>query len=408
MTQVDMRRGGWMARGWVLGVTVFVAGLVLGGVGIHAAAQKKTDTARTAVPVAAAKETGAPASSTDAILSDRQNAIVRAARLAGPSVVSVSAVATRVVSTAPIRDPFFDQFFRQFFPDAKQEIPSLGSGFIVDSERGYVITNDHVIHAADRIKVTLTDGREFDAVVVGSDETYDLAVLKINGTNLPHAKLGTSDDLIVGEWAIAIGNPFGFLLTDTQPTVTAGVISAVHRTVKSSGGPGIYKDMVQTDAAINPGNSGGPLVNSLGEVIGINTFIFSQSGGSIGIGFAIPVDRAKRIVEQLVKSGYVPRPWIGVSVEDLSNINPYWLRRLNIKDTNGILVTSVENNSPADKGGVQPGDIIREINRKKITSSEEARQAFFDAEIGSTITFTIQREGDAMQKSLVITEAKHQ
>jgi serine protease Do len=401
------RRTIWRGSGTLV-LVVFLIGVVSGGIAVNAAGHKHAaePTRATDVAVPAAQTDRSTTVLRSDISDQRKNAIVRAAQRAGPSVVSISVMQTRVVSM-PFRDPFFEQFFGQFFPEQKQEVPALGSGFIVDGAKGYVFTNEHVVHGAERIKVTLTDGREFEGKLIGSDETYDLAIVQIRGTNLPVATLGTSSDLIVGEWAIAIGNPFGFLLSDNQPTVTAGVISAVHRTVKSSGGQGIYKDMVQTDAAINPGNSGGPLVNAEGQVIGINTFIFSQSGGSVGIGFAIPIDRAKKVLHSLVTVGYVPTPWVGLNVEDLSNLSPYWLQRLNIRDTSGIIVTSVEDGSPADKAGIQPGDIIRRINNRAIASSEEARQAFFDAQINSVVTLTIQREGKTMSKSMTLTEVHH-
>lgn len=391
----------------IISLVIFLVGVVSGGVAVSAAARRHVDGwASSAVVAASAPRTSGGGAAT--LGDERRTAIVKSAQKAGPSVVSISAQVVRTVRTNPFGDPLIEQFWGQFFPERKQVIPVLGSGFIIDARRGYVVTNEHVVDQADKISVTLTDGRTFDAKLVGGDATYDLAVLQIQGNaSLPEASLGSADDLVVGEWAIAIGNPFGNLITDNQPTVTAGVISAVHRTVKSSGGQGIYKDMVQTDAAINPGNSGGPLVNAYGDVIGVNTFIFSQSGGSVGIGFAIPIDRAKKVVDQLVTKGYVPTPWIGLSVEDLANLQPYWLQRLGLKDTDGLIITSVEDGSPADKAGFQPGDVIRQINSKKVTTSEEARQAFFDAQINATMAIDIEREGKRMQRKMVLTEAAH-
>jgi serine protease Do len=212
----------------------------------------------------------------------RRTAIVRAAERVGPATVSITALKTRIVSGAPRPgDAFFDRFLRGYFPDwlREEQYHSFGSGVIIDPD-GYILTNDHVVGRANAVTVTLSDGRDYEGRVLGSDPRYDLAVVKIDGEDLPVAPLGDSDDLIVGEWAIAIGNPFGYLLNDTDPSVTAGVISALHRDVQGEGESGaIYKDMIQTDAAINPGNSGGPLVNSRGEVIGISSFIFSSSGG---------------------------------------------------------------------------------------------------------------------------------
>ncbi len=402
-----MHPAGFRGRGaGIVSLVIFLVGVVSGGVAVSAAARRHIQAGLEQV-VAAASPPRTTISQAG-IGEERRTSIVRAAEKAGPSVVSISASVTRTVSSTPFRDPLVDQFWGQFFPERREVIPVLGSGFIIDAGKGYVVTNEHVVENAQRISVTLTDGRSFDAKLVGGDATYDLAVLQITGsTKLPEATLGTSADLVVGEWAIAIGNPFGNLLTDTQPTVTAGVISAVHRTVKSSGGQGIYKDMVQTDAAINPGNSGGPLVNANGEVIGVNTFIFSQSGGSVGIGFAIPIDRARKVIDQLATKGYVPTPWIGLSVEDLANLQPYWVQRLGLKDTEGLLVTTVEDGSPADRAGLQPGDVIRAINGKKVKTSEEARQAFFDAQINSRMTLAVEREGRRTDRTMVLTEAQH-
>jgi serine protease Do len=205
----------------------------------------------------------------------RQTALVRAADSVGPATVSISAVKGRVVRSDPLGSEFFDRFFRGHFPgrDYVEPYQSFGSGVIVDGD-GYILTNEHVVGGASQVRVTLTDGREFEARVLGDDSRFDLAVLKIEGEELPVADLGDSDDLMIGEWVVAIGNPFGHFLNDPHPTVTAGVVSALHRDVLAEGeSDAIYKDMIQTDASINPGNSGGPLVNSVGEVVGVNSFI---------------------------------------------------------------------------------------------------------------------------------------
>jgi len=337
----------------------------------------------------------------------RRNAIVRAAERVGPSVVTVTVLQTRVYRRSPFGYPFDDEFFRRFFHppliEYREQVPGLGSGFIID-KRGYIVTNEHVVHDAEEITVTLTDGREFDAELVGSDPTYDLAVIKIPGSDdLPVSPLADSDDLMVGEWAIAIGNPFGFLLNDTQPTVTAGVISATKRDVKTDDSSlGIYKDMIQTDAAINPGNSGGPLVNADGEVIGINTFIFTQSGGSLGIGFAIPINRAKKVVQELIKYGRVRSVWIGLIVDE---ITPYIARYRNIENPRGLLVSAVERGSPADKAGIRPGDIIRKINGEVISNAREARRSLFGFQVGDTVVLTIERNGVTKDYELELVEA---
>ncbi|MBN1504952.1 MAG: trypsin-like peptidase domain-containing protein, partial [Candidatus Eisenbacteria bacterium] len=336
----------------------------------------------------------------------RMNAIVRASQLAGPSVVSVSVTQTVVAR----RSPFFgDDFFQHFFGDVlpptvyRQRVPSLGSGFVI-SKDGHIISNEHVIHNAEEIKVTLPDGRQFDAKVVGSNAAYDIAVLKIDAKGLRPAAMGDSDDLVVGEWAIAIGNPFGFLLNDPSPSVTAGVISALKRDVKSEsvgGSTGIYKSMIQTDAAINPGNSGGPLVNGKGEVIGVNTFIFTRGGGSLGMGFAIPVNTAKRVVREIINYGAVRGVWIGISVQD---ITPYLAQQLDVRDTRGVIVVKLEDGSPADKAGVKVGDIIRKVQGVQVENSDDAARSIFGAGIGDVLTLSVERDGRTWEAKLKLVE----
>jgi serine protease Do len=335
----------------------------------------------------------------------RRTAIVRAAELAGPGVVSISTIRTQIVRSpmfAPFHDQWFEPFFRELYPARRYDIPGLGSGFVVDPQ-GYVITNSHVVQDAESIKVTLPDGREFDGTAVGGDPNYDIAVIKIEGKDLPQVVLGDSDQLLVGEWAVAIGNPFGFLLNDTQPSVTAGVISATHRDVKSeqrSGG--IYKDMIQTDAAINPGNSGGPLVNSNGEVIGINTFIFSSSGGSLGMGFAIPINTAKRVVDEIIRFGQVRDIWIGISVQEIS---PFLAERLAIADRQGLVVSAIDRGSPAYRAGIRVGDVIRTVNGTKVTQTRDAQRTIFGTKVGDTIRLKVEREGKAREVAVRVEEA---
>jgi serine protease Do len=345
---------------------------------------------------------GAAAAAIDA---SRRTAIVASAERVGPAVVTLSVVQTRVVQTSPMPfgDDFFEPFFRDMIPQYRyrEQIPSMGSGFIINPN-GYVLTNEHVVRGAEKITVILPDGRRFEGKVLGSHPQYDLAVVKIEGKKLPVAGLGTSSDLMVGEWALAIGNPFGFLLNDTQPTVTAGVISATHRDIKSQGtNTGIYKNMIQTDAAINPGNSGGPLVNAKGDVIGINTFIFTKSGGSEGIGFAIPIDAAKKVVDELIRYGKVRNVWIGVRTWELT---PYVAERLGTKDRNGLYVSVIERGSPADRAGVKVGDIIRRVNGTPIRDVDEAYRALFGANVGDTISLSVERDGKSLTMSLTLTE----
>ena len=340
----------------------------------------------------------------DGVSSSRRTAIVVAAERASPAVVSVSVMTTRVVRSDPFGGLFHDEFFERFYPpmEYKQRIPGLGSGVIVDGS-GLILTNEHVVHDADDIQVTLTDGRHVPATLLGSSPTYDLAVLRIKGDKLPVAPLGDSDQLLVGEWAIAIGNPFGFLLNDSQPTVTAGVISATRRDIKSEvTSNGVYKNMIQTDAAINPGNSGGPLVNGDGEVIGINTFIFTQGGGSLGIGFAIPINLARRILDEVVKYGRVRAAWPGMQVQE---VTPALAQRLGFPEPGGLVATRVESGGPADQAGVKVGDRVRSVNGVPIRTVEDAQRAIYGAGVGDKLKLGIERDGHARSVELTLVEA---
>ncbi|MCK5422861.1 MAG: Do family serine endopeptidase, partial [Deltaproteobacteria bacterium] len=246
----------------------------------------------------------------------------------------------------PFRDFFGDEFFNRFFgqmPQRDYKLRSLGSGFIIDEE-GYIITNNHVIEGADEIKVRLSDKEEYDAKIVGKDIKTDIALIKIDPPNgLPVVELGNSDELKVGEWVMAIGNPFGL-----NQTVTVGIISAKWRKI----GAGPYENFIQTDAAINQGNSGGPLFNTRGEVVGVNTAIFSTTGGNIGIGFATPINLAKNVVKQLKEKGKVVRGWLGVIVQ---TVTPELADSFGLKDRKGALVADVEEDAPADEAGIRKG-----------------------------------------------------
>jgi len=276
----------------------------------------------------------------------------------------------------PMRD-FFDRFFgenRQH--DFKQR--SLGSGFIIDKE-GYIVTNNHVVENADKIEVLLKDEKKFDAKIVGRDVNTDLALIKIeSGRNLPVLKFGDSDAIKVGQWVVAIGNPFGL-----EHTITAGIISAKGRVI----GSGPYDDFLQTDASINPGNSGGPLINMKGEVVGINTAIIA---GRQGIGFAIPVNLAKGIIDQLKNSGEVTRGWLGVGIQDISDeVAEYY----GIEEKIGVLVTEVFPGDPADKAGVKPKDIILSVNGKKVSTARELTGVIADTGAGDAVRIKVLRNG---------------
>ena len=300
-----------------------------------------------------------------------------------PTVVNIATEGRVRLRQNPL---FSDPFFRRFFnmPDRPMErkTQSLGSGVIVDAERGLVLTNNHVIANAVQITVTLRDGRHFDAEIVGSDPATDVAVIKVPAENLSDIGVADSDGLRVGDFVVAIGNPFGL-----GQTVTSGIVSALSRS-----GLGIegYEDFIQTDASINPGNSGGALVNLKGELVGINTAIFSRSGGNIGIGFAIPINMALQIMEQLLDTGTVERGFIGVQVQDL---NPDLAEAFGIKNQKGAVVNSVMPDSPAQEAGLQPGDIIVSINSKQVKGAADVRNHIGLLPVGEEVTFEVLRAG---------------
>lgn len=331
----------------------------------------------------------------------RRNAITNAVSIIESSVVSVNVVKTEIVrsNTDPMQNPFFGFFGR--FPYERQ-VKSLGSG-VIFSKDGYILTNAHVVEGASKIKIVLPDGRSMDGKLIGIDTAHDIAVVKALGKNLPVAKLGTSSDLIIGEWSIAIGNPYGFFIKDSKPSVSVGVISAVKRNFSQNKNDKIYKDMIQTDAAINPGNSGGPLVNILGKVIGINTFILSQSGGSIGIGFAIPIDRAKKIAEELIKYGGPRKIWFGFKVD---NLNPMIANYFHLKNMDGVIVTYVDPKSPVAKQGLRRGDIITEINSHKIKNTDDAEIAVADVSVGDKVVLKIRGKYKSKKMSFQALELK--
>ncbi len=304
----------------------------------------------------------------------------------GPAVVTI-------ITTAVWRDPETDEFLRYFFgiPGRSYAEEGLGSGVIIDP-KGYILTNQHVLDHAREILVRLPDGREFPAVLTGADETYDLAVIKIEARDLPAAPLGDSDRVRIGQWAIAIGNPFGAVVDNPQPTLTVGVVSALDRRIRAprSRAPEYYEGLIQTDAAINPGNSGGPLTNLKGEVIGINTAIFSTSGGYQGIGFAIPINRAKAILDDLKSGREVVRGWLGVWVQPVTEA---MRSSFASPDLQGALVHRVEPGSPAEKAGIIPGDIIRAFNGSPVLEPADLVGKIKYARAGANAEIEILRNG---------------
>jgi serine protease Do len=347
------------------------------------------------VPTEINENSGLKESDIDKISQSRQNAITTAVEKIQPAVVSVNVIKTRIVRRRT-------SFFFGFYDKIPYNIKGIGSG-VIFSKDGYILTNSHVVEGATEIKVILTDNRQYDGKVVGIDSVHDIAILKVNGDDLPFAKLGKSAELIIGEWAIAVGNPYGFLIKDSKPSVSVGVISAVNRDFAENEQGKIYRRMIQTDAAINQGNSGGPLVNIYGEVIGINTFIFSESGGNIGIGFSIPIDRVKKIAEELIEYGKVRDIWFGFKVQD---INPMLASHIGLESLDGVLVNYVQKNSPSQKAGLQKMDIITEINGNRINNTEDAEMAVSDISVGDKMKLKIVRDKKKMSLAIDAVEYK--
>ncbi len=335
------------------------------------------------------------------IMRGRSTAITRAVEAAAPAVVSINVTGIqRVQYRDPFsffdNDPFFSQFFGRRPRYVEREVHSLGSGFVT-SHDGYIVTNQHVVDSATEIIVAFPDGKELEALMIGTDRVSDLALLKVEPEEpLPYLAFEPTGDVLVGEWVIALGNPFG-LFEATDPTVTVGVVSATGRNLQPQDGR-VYRDMIQTDAAINQGNSGGPLVNALGEVIGVNSAIISRGGGSDGIGFAVPAERAKRILEELRTKGEVDRSYYtGLNVIRLTNRAAQVLQ---LPNTNGVLVQDIDPDSPADKAGFEPYDVIIAINGEPVSNGTEASALLSDFRAGDDVRFTVYREGTEQNLSL--------
>jgi serine protease DegQ len=312
-----------------------------------------------------------------------------AVQRAAPSVVNIfTSKEIRSPRHPLLNDPIFRRFFGDQLPDEAQRASSLGSGVIV-SASGFVLTNHHVVEAADEIEVALADGKKLLAKVVGNDPETDLAVLRVSAENLPSITFGSSDALKVGDVVLAIGNPFG-----VGQTVTGGIVSALGRT-----GLGIntFENFIQTDAAINPGNSGGALVDAGGNLVGINTAIFSRSGGSMGIGFAIPVSTAKMVLEQIVKTGGVTRGWIGVEVQE---ITPTLAESFKLGGQRGALIAGVLRGGPADKAGVKPGDVLVEVQGKPVADPTAMLNLIAALPPGAPARMKLRRQGQDVQATI--------
>jgi serine protease DegQ len=314
-----------------------------------------------------------------------------AVRRATPTVVNIfTSKEIRSPRHPLLNDPLFRRFFGDQLPDEAQRASSLGSGVIV-SGGGYILTNHHVVEAADEIEVGLADGKKLLAKVIGNDPETDLAVLRVTSDNLPSISFGSSETLAVGDVVLAIGNPFG-----VGQTVTSGIVSALGRT-----GLGIntFENFIQTDAAINPGNSGGALIDATGNLVGINTAIFSRSGGSMGIGFAIPVSTAKMVLDQIVKNGSVTRGWIGVEVQELT---PTQAESFKLGTPRGALIAGVLRGGPADKAGVKPGDVLVEVQGKPVADPTGMLNLIAALAPGQSAKVKLKRQGADVDATLTV------
>jgi serine protease Do len=383
------RWAGWTMTALLVGA---VAGCDPQGASVAGAAEARGSApVSSAVPVAERRVdprvgTDPPQASAD-VDASRRTAIVQAAARVAPAVVNVSVIARETVRPSSLWESFF------LPPGAQRRSAGFGSGVIVRPD-GIIVTNNHVVENAEKIKVTLPDGRDFDAELVGTDPVADIAVLRIHGDSLPVAPVGTSEGLLIGEWAVAIGNPFANYFSDAEPTVTAGVISAVGRNiVPSSEDDGYYLGMIQTDASINPGNSGGPLVDALGRVIGINASIFTRSGGSEGMGFAIPIDRALRVADDLVSHGEVRRAWLGIDVQPV-DADP-WGR------TRGVRISHVAPGSPGDKAGLEVGDTLLTADAHNLTTPLDFEAVLLDLRAGDPVELAV----DGQRRPVHLTAA---
>ncbi len=325
---------------------------------------------------------------TDAVDASRRTALVNAAERASAAVVSIS---TRARQELRARSPW-DLFF---VPERSRLVEGYGTGFVARAN-GIIITNQHVVANAERVVVTLADGTDLPAKVLGEDALTDIAVLRVERQGLPTVSTGRSTDLMIGEWVVALGNPYAYLLGNAEPTVTVGVVSATNRNILPTGDQtGLYFDMIQTDAAINPGNSGGPLTNALGEVVGVNSSIFSSTGGSVGLGFAIPIERALRVAEEIIQHGSVRRAWVGLEVEGASAMRDW-------KRAGGVTVAGVAPDGPAAKAGLKRGDVLTEANGRPLRNYLDWEAVKLDLHVGYAVELSV-RSGRRTGQRRVVT-----
>jgi serine protease Do len=335
---------------------------------------------------------GPPAlSAQTSVDSSRRTAIVTAVERLAPAVVSINVAARQQVA---VRSSWADMFVPRY---ASQLVRASGTGFLIRSN-GVILTNHHVVAGAEQITVTLRDGTQLPAKLVGSDPVADIAVIQVVGRGLPTAPLGKSSELMVGEWVIALGNPYADYLGNTEPTVTAGVVSATGRNIlPTEGQAGLYLDMIQTDAAINPGNSGGPLANALGQVVGVNSSILSNSGGSIGLGFAIPIERALRVADLLLASGTVRRAWTGLDVTPPRSFEDW-------RASNGLVVVSVAPGGPAARAGIQRQDVLVSANGRTLHNHLDWESVKLDLAVGDTVLLVTRRGPTTATRKLVASD----
>jgi serine protease Do len=362
-----------------LGIGILAAAVGCGGAAPSDSAAQVSAPGPSLAPIPAAS-----------IPESRRTAITTAVERVAPAVVTVQTETVERVAADP-----FEQFFGG--KSGQRSAAGIGSGFVI-RDNGVILTNAHVVAGASKVSVAMRDGTTYPAKIVGVDESNDLAVLKIDAAKLPVAPLGRSDGLLVGEWAVAIGNPYGFLLGNTEPSVTAGVVSGTGRNlVGRAEGNGVYVDMIQTDASINPGNSGGPLINAVGEVIGVNSSIYSPSGGSVGLGFAIPINRARRVAEDLLAHGAVRQPWIGVVP-----LLPDGDVRASLRG--GVAVRAVAPSSPAQRAGIRPGDVMLRAGTRDLRNPFDWEAALLEMRVGDAIPLRIKRGDRELSLSVTVAD----
>jgi serine protease Do len=365
------------------------------------AATISSDSTNTYIPITADQRTD----SNTLINQSRQTVITKTVERVSPAVVGINVTEIRQYVVDPWARYFSnDPFYRHFFGDGvyNRQVKSLGSGAIISPD-GFIITNDHVAGNGIKIIVTMTDGKQYDAAMIGTDPVSDICLLKIDATNLPYIEMGNSDEILIAEWVIALGNPFGLFEKSDKPTVTVGVVSATGMNLDPVDDK-FYTNMIQTDAAINGGNSGGPLINSVGELIGMNTLIYTANGssGNVGVGFAIPINKIKRIVAELKQNGKVNRNFkTGLRIQTIDeSIAKYY----NLNSTRGVIITYIQKNSPAEAAGLKVGDIILEVDNFRINNENTMISVINEFRAGDKIKFKIYREDKYLTKTIELEE----